>query len=385
MKKIMVVWVFILLLTACGGQKETPQLEAGSRTTRTPRTTVVGPTPTPAPTSPPMLIDFAEGETAVVLTSAFSELKTQLEAVYLPIAVEAISNRDAAIQALARHNAYVVMWGDETAVYFETIASSDQGRFFIPSYEHTSFVIERPSDTSHLYRFTVGMLYYLKQRYTRTLFELERIEAAYDAVAYLRAMSHYKERQFEKAITEFDRVTGLNPNFYGAYCNRVVALMQLPREMWDTSAMFGALTHAIGLEPDNAFAYAVRGQLHIFMGDSESAVADFLEYQYLAGDEADPRVAAAIEQLTAPPPSPTPPPERFSHPDFPDGMVFQLPATSALIILKQAPGVLRDSGICLNTQDITVLQSVQHYTGVWVEVGCGTESGWLREVEIKIK
>lgn len=383
------LFVLLWIVVACGrSQENTPQLEAVNRNIGTPQPTTVGPTLTPVPTQSPALIAYDEGETAVVLTSDLADLKTQLEADYLPVVMAEVSDREAALDALTEYAATTVMWaeaeGERTAIHIETTASRDRGRFFIPAYEQTSFVVYVPDEIDQLYEFTIGLLYYLNGNYSRALYTFDRLTTVSDVLSYLRGMTYFKDREFAKAIDEFTLAVDLTPTFYAAYCNRALARVQLPQNDDDRTAILDDLSQAIALRPTEAYAYGLRGQVYIFAGDEQSAITDFMDYQTLAGEEADPRVLAAIEELTAPPPSVTPPPVPYQNPNFPDGMVFRLAATMPIMPLKVEPGVFRDVGLCLNTYDITVLQSVEHFTGIWVQAECEGQVGWMREAEIRV-
>ncbi|MCB9437230.1 MAG: hypothetical protein H6673_09600 [Anaerolineales bacterium] len=384
------LFVLLWLVVACGSSQENaPQLEAGNRSVGTPKSTTTGPTLTPVPTQSPALIAYDEGTTAVVLTSDMTELKTQLEADYLPVVTAEISDRDTALAALTEHNASAVMWieaeATRTAIHIGTTAPRDRGRFFIPAYEQTTFVIYVPDEVDKLYDFTIGLLYYLNGNYSRALYTFNQLTTVSDVVSYIRGMTYFKDREFAKAVDEYTQAIDLTPTFYAAYCNRALARVQLPQNDDDRTAIFDDLNQAIALDPTEAYAYGLRGQVYIFAGDEQSAITDFMDYQALAGEEADPRVLAAIEELTAPPPSVTPPPIPYQNPNFPDGMVFRLASTMPIMPLKVEPGIFRDVGLCLNTYDITVLQSVEHFTGIWIQAECEGQVGWMREAEIRVQ
>ncbi|MGI9161251.1 MAG: tetratricopeptide repeat protein, partial [Saprospiraceae bacterium] len=81
---------------------------------------------------------------------------------------------------------------------------------------------------------------------------------------------YYKQKQYDKAVADFEAALKINPDFARAYRN----LAKIQRERGQAGAALENLTRAIKLAPEKADVYVTRGDLYYKAGQYEKALAD---------------------------------------------------------------------------------------------------------------
>ena len=108
------------------------------------------------------------------------------------------------------------------------------------------------------------------------------------AIAYVtRGVAYKDNKDFERAIADFDEAIKLDPSQVTAYNNR--GLVYYKKK--DYERAIGDLGEAIKLNPKNSWAYGQRGQAQLDKGDHDRAIADLSEAVRI-----DPRYAWAYGQ-----------------------------------------------------------------------------------------
>lgn len=100
---------------------------------------------------------------------------------------------------------------------------------------------------------------------------------------YTRGTELYKQKNYEEAITTFNKVLKLSPNFVEAYLNRgatFLALGDYPRAIENFEV-------ALGLKPDFVEAYLNRGASFLELGNYSKALEDFESALKLKPDYVD--------------------------------------------------------------------------------------------------
>jgi len=88
-----------------------------------------------------------------------------------------------------------------------------------------------------------------------------------------RGWTHYQNRNFARAIADFDQAISLNPSFYRAYNERGIVY----QNMGDSARAIADYSTAIRLDPNRPDAYINRGIVYLNQGDLNRAIADYNE------------------------------------------------------------------------------------------------------------
>jgi tetratricopeptide (TPR) repeat protein len=138
-----------------------------------------------------------------------------------------------------------------------------------------------------------GLAHFRKKEYNQALAEFDqaiRLNSELTDAYYHRAETYLKKDNLKAAIADYDQVIRLDPGRVGAYVNRGMAR---GREEDGEGAM-ADFTEAIRLDPQVATAYMNRGVEHSKRGEDAQAVAD-----YTSAIRLDPRVAMAYSNRAA--------------------------------------------------------------------------------------
>jgi tetratricopeptide (TPR) repeat protein len=92
------------------------------------------------------------------------------------------------------------------------------------------------------------------------------------SVAYgLRALGYSLKGWFDKAVADYDKAIGLNPDFAAALNNRAWAYYKLGRPQQGA----GDVERALELAPGNPYALDTRAHIHQSSGDAAAALSDY--------------------------------------------------------------------------------------------------------------
>jgi tetratricopeptide (TPR) repeat protein len=92
------------------------------------------------------------------------------------------------------------------------------------------------------------------------------------SVAYgLRALGYSLKGWFDKAVADYDKAIGLNPDFAAALNNRAWAYYKLGRPQQGV----GDVERALELAPGNPYALDTRAHIHQLSGDAAAALSDY--------------------------------------------------------------------------------------------------------------
>lgn len=88
---------------------------------------------------------------------------------------------------------------------------------------------------------------------------------------YIAGVKKVKDREFEKALTDFSNAIKANKGFVKAYVGRGMCYFMLDNH----KKAIADLNEAIQLDPENTTALFWRGASYLMAGDSKSAIPDF--------------------------------------------------------------------------------------------------------------
>jgi len=127
--------------------------------------------------------------------------------------------------------------------------------------------------------------------------ETIRLDPKYAVGFYNRGLAYLRKGRIDHAIEDFDAAIRLNPKYTNAFVNRALAYQE--KAQWDFDAYLAEgmyedraiqdLDKAIRLDPNNATAFGFRGFVHSRMRRYDRAIQDFGEAIRL-----DPNVATSF-------------------------------------------------------------------------------------------
>jgi tetratricopeptide (TPR) repeat protein len=100
---------------------------------------------------------------------------------------------------------------------------------------------------------------------------------------FLQADVKLDKGDYKGALTDFDRVLRLNPNYEAAYTGRGVAKGNLG----DRKGAIEDFSQAIRIDPNNVRAYAARGNLRFETGDKQGAQTDLKQLMNVSRESED--------------------------------------------------------------------------------------------------
>jgi tetratricopeptide (TPR) repeat protein len=116
-----------------------------------------------------------------------------------------------------------------------------------------------------------------------------------------RGLAYYEQREFERAIADFDKAIALKPDFADAYYSR--ANTHFVQNQYEQAV--ADYEQAIALKPDFAYAYWALGNLYFVLERPNDELTAYHHYLELAGDSADPEIIARVQELEAATPAPS--------------------------------------------------------------------------------
>ncbi len=165
--------------------------------------------------------------------------------------------------------------------------------------EHFTEALEAEPESAAAY-LGRGQAYWTSNQFGLAVMDLDRALALHPDLPwayYFRGSARLQLGRFEEGIADLDRAAqaeGLPvEDRMRAHYLRAVAHMHLE----DYGAGVEALTAGIALQPEHAFYYFERGQLHEALGHAEEAVADYERYLALAGPGGGEMVESARYKL----------------------------------------------------------------------------------------
>jgi tetratricopeptide (TPR) repeat protein len=132
--------------------------------------------------------------------------------------------------------------------------------------------IEYNDDELNLYLQRAGILLNL-QRYPEALATIDKaikIQPFYISY-FIRGLIRFESQDYQGALSDFNQVIKLQPDFSFAYALRGASRYILK----DTQGGLADINQAIKLEPDNAQVYYLRGDLRSDLKDYQGALADY--------------------------------------------------------------------------------------------------------------
>ena len=119
-----------------------------------------------------------------------------------------------------------------------------------------------------------GLMHYRDRQWARAIADYDRaieLDSELDRAYSNRANVHARQKNWTAAIADYDRAVDLNPLNMRARLNQAITF----REMGEYEEALACLDIATFFKPDSATLFAERGRVYHLRGDWNCAVADY--------------------------------------------------------------------------------------------------------------